>query len=91
MNAGEARWGLSPHCSIGGIYFQQLTEAFVGGDRDGIGEVDAAGVLARHWDFEKRLLVSRIEVFWKSRGFIAEDQCVTFFEMTIVERFLSVC
>ena len=63
-----------------GVLSLQLPEAFVGGDRDGVGEVDAAGVFARHGDLEKGFFVSRVEVLRKPGGFVAEDKRVALFE-----------
>ena len=47
-------------------------------------------MLAGHGDFEKGVLVARIERLWQSRRFVAEYESVSFFKSAGIERFLSV-
>ncbi len=67
----------------------QLPITFVGRDRDGVGEVDAARVLARHWNAEKRLAVAFVEVLGESGRLVAEHKRVSRLEAAVVQRLLA--
>jgi len=51
-----------------------LAEGLIRGDGYGVGEVDAAGVFAWHWNLEEEVGVARIEVLWQAASLAAEDQ-----------------
>jgi len=76
--------------SVADLLSAQLPVALVGRDGDGVGEVDAARVLARHRNAEKRLAVPFVKVFWKSRRLVAEHKRVARLEAAVVERLLAV-
>ena len=56
------------------LLFCQATIAFIRGNGDGIREIDAAGVFARHRDLEKPIAVAVVEVLREPRALIAEDE-----------------
>ena len=67
----------------------EAAEGFVGGDGDGVGEVDGARVVAGHGDAGEAVGVARVVVRGKSGGFAAEDQCAGGGEGGLVERALG--
>ena len=70
--------------SVADLLSAQLPVAFVGRDGDGVGEVDAARVLARHRNAEKRLAVEFVEVLGESGRLVAEHKRVAFGKAALV-------
>ena len=68
----------------------ELPIAFVRRNRDGVGEVDRAGVRARHRNLEEAVGVALVEARRESVAFVAEDKRVARFEDDVVERLLAV-
>ena len=66
--------------------FAKLSVALVRRDRDGVRQVDAAGVLARHGDSEQRIRVAFVEAGREPGRFVAEHKRVAVLEAAPVER-----
>lgn len=67
----------------------QLSVGLIGGNGDGIGEVDAACMGSGHGDFEEVVVVLGIEGFGESGAFAAKDEGVARLKGHLVEAFFA--